>query len=129
VKWLLLGAVTAGVGAALAIGLDPSGAAAVPFNSDGAIPVLMANHRPWDLFHLYFYGMDRFGAWPFAAEALAGRALGFAWTPSSLHVDAGRVQLPQGSTPEGVPALQNQSWCMARVAATCSVRRESSSPG
>ncbi len=36
---------------------------------------------------------------------------------------------PQGSTGEGVPAVQNQSWCMARVAATCRARRESSSAG
>src|SRR3981081_2993202 len=35
------------------------------FGSDSAIPVLMANDRHWDLFQCFFYGQDRFGAWPF----------------------------------------------------------------
>jgi hypothetical protein len=62
--------------------LAPSRGAAPMFNSDSAIPVLMANDGQWDAFRLYFYGQDRFGAWPFWIAQL-GRPV---WTPDSLHV-------------------------------------------
>ncbi|MHB8418878.1 MAG: hypothetical protein ACYDCL_12435 [Myxococcales bacterium] len=86
--WAVLGAATAAVGWALIVGLVPGSAAAMPVNSDGAIAVLMANHSPWDLFHLYYYGQDRLGAWPFGLAHLTGLLFGFAWTPASLHVVA-----------------------------------------
>ena len=49
------------------------------FNSDQAIPILMANAAHWTPFHLFFYGEDRFGAWPFlAAHGIAmGRPVSF----------------------------------------------------
>jgi hypothetical protein len=53
------------------------------YTSDAAIPVLMARAQAVDLFHAYYWGQDRFGAWPF----LAARALGgTAWTAEGLQV-------------------------------------------
>jgi hypothetical protein len=46
-----------------------------PFNSDIAIPVLMANDEHWDLFQCFYYGQDRFGAWPFLLVRIAGLGL------------------------------------------------------
>ena len=55
------------------------------FNSDSAIPVLMANdERRITVFNCYYYGADRWGAWPFLVGQLAGRATGHRWTPESL---------------------------------------------
>ena len=31
----------------------------------------MANDRHWDLFQCFFYGQDRFGAWPFLLMRIA----------------------------------------------------------
>ena len=62
--------------------LAPSRGAAPTFNSDAAIPVLMANDAHWDAFRLYFYGQDRFGAWPFWVAHLLRRS----WTPDDLHL-------------------------------------------
>jgi hypothetical protein len=57
----------------------------VSFNSDSAIPVLMANdERPITVFNCYYYGADRWGAWPFIAAQLISRATGHYWTPESL---------------------------------------------
>ncbi len=66
--------------------LAPSRGAAPTFNSDSAIPVLMANDAHWDAFRLYFYGQDRFGAWPFWLAHLRRFLTGVDWTPDSLHV-------------------------------------------
>jgi len=46
------------------------------FNSDSAIPVLMANDRHWDLFQCFYYGQDRYGAWPFLLIRIAWSAGG-----------------------------------------------------
>ena len=46
------------------------------FSSDSAIPVLMANDRHWDLFQSFYYGQDRFGAWPFLLIRIAWSAGG-----------------------------------------------------
>lgn len=57
----------------------------VAFNSDSAIPVLMSNdERPITVFNLYYYGSDRWGAWPFLLTQLARRATGYRWTDQSL---------------------------------------------
>jgi hypothetical protein len=57
----------------------------VGFNSDSAIPVLMANdERRISVFNCYYYGADRWGAWPFLFAQLIGRAVGHHWTPETL---------------------------------------------
>ncbi|HEY0377834.1 MAG TPA: hypothetical protein VGC87_12985 [Pyrinomonadaceae bacterium] len=59
----------------------------VPYNSDSAIPVLMSNdERPITPFSLYYYGTDRWGAWPFLLTKLAHRWTGYRWTDQSLFV-------------------------------------------
>jgi hypothetical protein len=59
----------------------------VPYNSDSAIPVLMSNDaRPITPFSLYYYGTDRWGAWPFLLTKLVHRATGYRWTDQSLFV-------------------------------------------
>ncbi|WP_461369752.1 hypothetical protein [Candidatus Darwinibacter acetoxidans] len=35
------------------------------FTSDDAIPLLMTRSNQWNLFQFYYWGQDRFGAWPF----------------------------------------------------------------
>jgi hypothetical protein len=56
------------------------------FNSDGAIPVLMANEqRPVTIFDVYYYGQDRWGAWPMLSARLIGHAMHFQWSAQSLH--------------------------------------------
>jgi hypothetical protein len=76
----------------LAVRLLPPGSPwLAPYTSDTAIPVLMARAPAVDLFHAYYWGQDRFGAWPFlaaralggtgwTAEGLQGSLLGVAWT-------------------------------------------------
>jgi hypothetical protein len=57
----------------------------VSFNSDSAIPVLMANDDGRiTVFNCYYYGADRWGAWPFLVAQLARRATGHRWGPESL---------------------------------------------
>ncbi|HLL55992.1 MAG TPA: hypothetical protein VK447_20695 [Myxococcaceae bacterium] len=62
----------------------PASGVVVPFHSDNAIPVLMANDPRWTPFSLYFYGMDRFGAWPFLLARLVRAGFGVDWSPPSL---------------------------------------------
>src|SRR5205823_14455280 len=54
-----------------------------PFNSDSALPVLMANDPKIDAFRTYIYGQDQIGAWPFLACQLQARATGYVWTDRS----------------------------------------------
>jgi len=63
----------------------------VDFNSDSAIPVLMANDgRPITIFNFYYYGADRWGGWPFLPMQVAGRVTGYEWTAQSIYaVQAG----------------------------------------
>src|SRR2546421_1900246 len=56
------------------------------FNSDSALPVLMANDRVIDPFRVYIYGQDQFGAWPFLCAQLLHRAAGFVWTDRSIFI-------------------------------------------
>ena len=55
------------------------------FNSDGAIPVLMANDvRPITVFDTYYYGTDRWGGWPLVTARLINHATGFRWSEVRL---------------------------------------------
>jgi hypothetical protein len=59
----------------------------VGFNSDSAIPILMSNEeRPIGIFNLYYYGTDRWGAWPFLATHFIHRTTGYRWTDQSLFM-------------------------------------------
>ncbi|HEX8162702.1 MAG TPA: hypothetical protein VF538_12595 [Pyrinomonadaceae bacterium] len=67
----------------------PDGFYVQPFNSDSALPVLMANDPVVDPFRLYVYGQDQIGAWHTLPLQLIHRATGFAWTDRGVF----RVQL------------------------------------
>lgn len=59
----------------------------VAFDSDGAIPVLMANEdRPVTIFDTYYWGVDRWGGWPLILARVVHQATGFEWTGYRLHV-------------------------------------------
>ena len=59
----------------------------VAFDSDGAIPVLMATEdRPVTVFDMYYWGVDRWGGWPLIPFRGVHQATGFEWTDYSLHV-------------------------------------------
>lgn len=57
-----------------------------PFNSDSALPVLMANDKHVDAFRTYVYGQDQIGAWPFLFAQFVRRAVGVTWTPFSIYL-------------------------------------------
>ncbi len=83
--WVVFAAALAVCAGSYLHALAPGSAAAPLFGSDAAVPVLMGNDPRFDLFHAYYFGQDRFGAWPFLAASALGRLLRFAWTPASLH--------------------------------------------
>jgi hypothetical protein len=56
------------------------------FNSDTAIPLLMAQHRDHTAFSLYYWGQDRFGAWPFLLGSAWSAITGFEWNPERLSL-------------------------------------------
>ncbi len=57
------------------------------FNSDAAIPVLMANDdRSITLFDAYYFGGDRWGAWPMLSARLIHHSTNYPWTARSFHV-------------------------------------------
>lgn len=56
------------------------------FNSDSALPVLMANDERLDAFRTYIYGQDQVGAWPSLICQLLKRATGHVWTPRHIHI-------------------------------------------
>lgn len=56
------------------------------FNSDSALPVLMANDDQIDAFRTYIYGQDQVGAWPSLICQLIKRATGHVWTPPQIHI-------------------------------------------
>jgi len=59
----------------------------IDFNSDSAIPVLMANdQRPITIFNFYYYCADRWGGWPFLPMQIAERMAGYHWTANSIFV-------------------------------------------
>jgi hypothetical protein len=58
----------------------------INFSSDSAIPVLMANDdRPITVFDTYYYGADRWGAWPLIIAKAVHLSTGFLWTDQRLH--------------------------------------------
>lgn len=57
-----------------------------PFNSDSALPVLMANDHVIDLFRAYNYGQDQIGAYPFLFGQLVRQTTGFVWTGESVYL-------------------------------------------
>ena len=84
-----LGAVALGLVAEVLWGayahLGPNTRGLPLFNSDAAIPVLMANQAHWGLGDVYYAGQDRFGACPFWLAHLLGLALQRPVTPELLH--------------------------------------------
>ncbi|HEV2914300.1 MAG TPA: hypothetical protein VGX92_13565 [Pyrinomonadaceae bacterium] len=57
------------------------------FNSDCAIPILMANDdRPITVSNTYYYGQDRWGGWPMLLAQLVRRTLNYRWTDQSFFV-------------------------------------------
>ena len=56
------------------------------YNSDCAVPVLMCQADRWSFFDIYYYGQDRFGAWPFFTLRAVSQLFGFHATPQHLHV-------------------------------------------
>lgn len=63
----------------------PGSAILSVYNSDMAIPLLMANGAWRGFFDAYYYGQDRFGAWPFLLARGARQLLGFDWTPVGMQ--------------------------------------------
>ncbi|MDQ3821568.1 MAG: hypothetical protein M3362_28350 [Acidobacteriota bacterium] len=65
----------------------PGSAHVTGFNSDSAIPVLMSNeNRPATAYNTYYYGQDRFGAWPFLIAQLVHRTAGYHWSNRALFI-------------------------------------------
>jgi hypothetical protein len=60
------------------------GSAYMGFSSDSAIPLLMSQYRGHTPFSLYYWGQDRFGAWPFLLGSAWSALTGWAWTPERL---------------------------------------------
>lgn len=58
------------------------------FNSDLAVPVLMARAREWSLFDVYYWGQDRLGTWHLLLLRAAGQLLGHTWDYAGLHLVA-----------------------------------------
>ena len=56
------------------------------YNSDSAVPVLMANLATGSPVDWLYWGQDRFGAWPFLLARVMGALTQRAWTPHGMHV-------------------------------------------
>jgi hypothetical protein len=57
------------------------------YTSDSAIPILMANQdQRLNTFDTYFYGQDRFGAWPFMIPQIIHRATGYHWSSRAIFI-------------------------------------------
>ena len=55
------------------------------FQSDGAIPILMANDdHPINIFDTYYYAADRWGGWPLIIAKAVHLNFGLHWTEQSL---------------------------------------------
>lgn len=69
-----------------AISILAPGSIHVIYNSDGAIPILMANEqRPITVFDHYYYAAGRWGGWPMITARLINHSTGYRWTPKSFH--------------------------------------------
>lgn len=56
------------------------------FQSDGAIPILMANDdHPINIFDTYYYAADRWGGWPLLIAKAVHLNFGVTWTGKSLY--------------------------------------------
>jgi hypothetical protein len=56
------------------------------YNSDGAIPIIMANdQRPITIFDYYYYAAGRWGGWPMITARLINHSTGYRWTPESFN--------------------------------------------
>jgi hypothetical protein len=86
--------------------LGPDSFALPPFNSDAGVPVLMANETHWDVFHAFYFGEDRFGAWPFLLAHALATFLHRPVTPEFLHAQA-TLFLLAGALPA---ALLGRPW-------------------
>ena len=80
-RWGLWALYIFGVGVITRLALAAGGR----WNSDEAIPVLMANdgHRGW--FDMYYWGQDRLGAWPWKFAAWTHAVTHVDWTPDRLR--------------------------------------------
>ena len=59
----------------------------IAYNSDNAIPVIMANeNRPFTLFATYYYGQDRWGAWPMLMLRFFHWLFAYHWTPQAVFI-------------------------------------------
>jgi hypothetical protein len=57
------------------------------YTSDSAIPILMANQdQRLNTFDTYFYGQDRFGAWPFLIPQMIHRATNYHWSSRAIFI-------------------------------------------
>lgn len=65
--------------------LAPHLGRAVGAHSDAAIPQLMANAERLTPYHLYLWGQDRFGGWPFIIPWGIRQFTGFGWTTDSIY--------------------------------------------
>ncbi len=65
--------------------LGPDSLLLRPFNSDGAVPVLMANQTHWDFLSAFYWGEDRYGAWPFFVAHGLSLLFRVPVTPEFLH--------------------------------------------
>ena len=64
----------------------PASSYVTAFNSDSAIPVLMARGPLHGLFSAYYWGQDRFGAWPYLLASGWSALTGWVWSPERLAV-------------------------------------------
>ena len=55
------------------------------FSSDSAIPLLKANARVYTAFHLYLFGQDRIGGWPFILAWLVHRVFRVNWSVAAFY--------------------------------------------
>ncbi len=58
------------------------------FNSDLAIPVLMARAREWSLFDVYYWGQDRLGTWHLLLLRGVSQLFGHVFDYAELHLVA-----------------------------------------
>lgn len=56
------------------------------FNSDSAIPVIMANSESLSPYHLYYFGQDRFGGLAFALQWMIAKTIQIPWAAHYMFV-------------------------------------------
>lgn len=63
------------------LSIGPVGTVSGDFNSDGAIPIIMATTETLTPFHFYYFGQDRLGGWPFMMQWLMNHFLPISYGP------------------------------------------------